>query len=101
MAAQDEMAVIHLTPRELAAVTEAAPLFKAAVPHARNFKQADGQRPKYEGPTADEVLAKHGIGNGYRRGQVTYATIINAVIDGFDLNNLPHRVARDRKENLR
>ena len=76
-----------LTANERAAVEAATPLFHAARPAASN-------RGTYTGKTVDEVLTEHGIEYGYVRGLTTYATIVNLIVDGEDLDNLPHRKAR-------
>jgi len=84
----------ELNARERAAVEEARPCFQAARPHASNAR--GGPKRTYGGKTVDQVLKAYGIGYGYVRGDTTYATIINAIIDGDDWNNLPQRVAREK-----
>ena len=62
------------TARELRAIAEAVPCFRAA-----NVKTKIGDR--YAGPTADEVLARYGITGRYERGPIRYSHITTELVN--------------------
>ena len=83
---------ITFTSAERQAAEAAAVQYALAAPHVgKLLKTSPDRKQKFTGPTADDVLKAHGIGEKYRRGNVTWSHVVGEVV----------RIVNERQSNGR